>query len=175
MEKPVQVPLFEQVAAELREKGTFQKDLTGQDVAGIMRGVVESLVSGQNAVRASIQSMSVNIERQQGAVSGAIRVEKPISATIGINCVLANDKTPGRLRLVQLDVKEKAGFVAKMALKAVNIEGKAQEALSDPNRALTQTLALQLEPRGIKLTGVDLQFKDTALSVSLMGVPIKRK
>ena len=124
-EQVVQVPLFEQVAAELRQNGTFQRDLTGQDVSGIMRGVVQSLVSGQDAVRASIASMNVGIEKQQGSVSGSVRVEKPINATIGVNCVLGNDKTPGRIRLVSLDIKEEAGFAAKMALKAVNLKGKA--------------------------------------------------
>jgi hypothetical protein len=176
MEKSAQVPPFEQVvAAELKEKGAFQRDLTGQDVAGIMRDVVESLVSGQETVKAGIQNISVSIERQQGVVSGAVRVEKPISATIRVNCVLANDRTPERLRLVQLDVKEEAGFFAKAALKAVNIKGKAQEALSDPNRALIQALASQLEPQGVRLTGADFQFKDTALSISLRGEPIERK
>jgi len=175
-EKVVQVPLFEQVAAELLQNGTFQLDFTGQDVAGIMSKVVESLVLEQDAVRASIASMNVDIERQQGSVSGSVNVEEPINATIGVICVLGNDyRTPGRLRLVQLDIKEQAGFLAKMALKAANLKGKAQKALSDPNTALTQALSAQLEPKGVKLTETGLQFKDTALSVSLRGEPIERR
>lgn len=108
-------------------------------------------------------------------MAGSIQVEKPITATIGVRCVLGNDTTPNRLRLVGLEVDEKAGFAAKLALKAVNIKGKAQDALRDPNQALFTALGNQLEPKGVKLTGIGLNFKDTTLAVALSGQPIVKR
>lgn len=168
-------PLFEKIAAQLRQKGVFQSDLSDQDFAGLMRGVVESLVSGQEKVKASITNISVGIENQSGTVSGIVQVEKPIKASIGVNCVFANDTPPGRIKLIKLDVNETAGFAAKITLKAFNFKGKAEEALRDPNLALTTALTKQLESKGIRLTQTGFHFKDTSLSVSLRGEPIKRK
>ena len=140
-----------------------------------MGSVVKSLTTGQEAVRVTVPSMQVQIERKQGTVAASIQIEKPITATIGIRCTLGNDTTPNRLRLVGLDVDEKAGFAAKLALKAVNIKGKAQEALRDPNQALFTALGSQLEPKGVKLSGIGLNFKDSTLTVALKGQPIVKR
>ena len=166
------VPLLEELTSQLEEKGTFQQDLTSEELAGVMRSVFEGLVHEQKGVKADIADMSVQIEGEQGRFSGAVRVEKPLEATVGGDCLLTNDETPGRLRLVSLDVREEAGFVAKVALKAVNVKGIIEKALSDPNGALEIALARQLESRGVKLTAVELQFGGKALSVLLRGEPI---
>lgn len=166
------VPLLEEITAQLEEKGTFHQDLTSEELAGVMRGVFEGLVREQVGVKADIAGMSVRIERNQGRFSGAVRVEKPLEATVGGDCLLTNDETPGRLRLLSLDVREEAGFIAKVALKAVNVKGIIEKTLSDPNGALELALARQLESRGVKLTAVELQFGDDALSVLLRGEPI---
>ena len=106
-----------------------------------------------------------------------MKVEKPINATIGVNLTLGNDTRSNRLTLVDLDVKEEeAGFAAKLALKAIDIEGKAQEALRDPNQALEMVLGSQLKPKGVKLTRVQMLFKgNNALSAILEGFPLPRK
>lgn len=166
------VPLLEELTAQLEEKGTFQQDLTGEELAGVMRGVFEGLVCDQEGVEADIGDMSAQIEGEQGRFSGTVRVGKPLEATVGGDCLLTNDETPGRLRLVSLDVREEAGFIAKVALKAVNVKGIIEKALSDPNGALEIGLARQLESRGVRLTAVELQFGDKALSVLLRGEPI---
>jgi hypothetical protein len=166
------VPLLEELTSQLEEKGTFQQDLTSEELAVVMRSVFEGLVNEQKGVKADIADMSVQIEGEQGRFSGAVRVEKPLDVTIGGDCLLTNDETPGRLRLVSLDVREEAGFVAKVALKAVNVRGIIEKTLSDPNGALELALARQLESRGVKLTAVELQFGDDALSVLLRGEPI---
>ena len=174
-EKVVQIPLLDQAAAAIKDKGSFQKELTGQELAEIMGSVVKSLTAGQEAVRATVTTMQVQIERQQGTVAGNIQVEKPITATIGVRCTLGNDTAPNRLRLVGLDVEEKASFAAKLPLKAVNIKRKAQHALRDPNQALFTAFGSQLEPKGVRLTGIGLHFGDTTLAVALNGQPIVRK
>lgn len=174
-ESTLRLPLFDQIAIALKEIGVFQRELTAQELSQIMSGVITSLTAGQEAVRASVPTMDVQIENARGVVNGAVRVEKPIKATIRVNCALTNDTAPQRLRLDGLNIQQEAGFAAKMALKAFNIEGKAREALRDPNQALGLTLGSQLEPRGVKLTEIGLHFNDRTLAVSLKGQPLAPK
>jgi hypothetical protein len=171
----IRLPLFDEAAQAIKERGSYQRELTAQELAGIMSGVVTGLIQGQESIRASAPIMAVRIENAIGIVSGSVNVEKPIQATIKVNCTLDNDVAPGRIRLAGLDIQQKAGFTARLALKAVNIEGKAREALRDPNRALGLALSAQLEPRGVNLTGLALHFNESTLAVSLEGEPASPK
>jgi hypothetical protein len=172
-ESVVKLPLFDQAAIALKETGVFEKELSAQELAQIMSGVITSLTAGQDAVKASVAGMQVQIEKSRGVVRGAVRVEKPIQATIKVNCALANDTSPQKVRLDGLDIQQEAGFAAKLALKAVNIEGKAREALQNPNQALGLALGSQLAPRGVQLTGLGLHFNERSLAVSLKGRPMQ--
>ncbi|MEK9146880.1 MAG: hypothetical protein AAB639_01645 [Patescibacteria group bacterium] len=168
----VEVPILDQAASEIKERGSFQRELKDSELADIMRGVVGSLLTGQEKVKASVPTMDVRIGNQQGKIDGRVLVEKPVKAEIGINLVLGNDSVPGKLRLVSLDVQEKAGFATKMVLKAVNIKGKAEQVLRDPNQALMTAIDSQLKPKGVELTGIKLGFGQDALSVNLQGRPV---
>ncbi|OGH23949.1 MAG: hypothetical protein A2698_01755 [Candidatus Levybacteria bacterium RIFCSPHIGHO2_01_FULL_42_15] len=79
-------------------------------------------------------------------IAGRIQVEKPITATIDVRCTLGNDTAPYRLKLLELDVEEKAGLATKLALRVVNIRGKVEAALQDPNRALYDALGRRSSP-----------------------------
>lgn len=171
-EKLVSVPLLDQAASQIKETGSFQKNLTDKELESIMQSVVQGLMTGQEKVKASVPSMQVKIAGQQGIVDGSVRLEKPISATINLRCTLGNDAASDRLRLVGLDVKEEAGFAARIALKAVNIKGKAEDKLRDPNQALFAALGSQLETRGVRLTGIGLHFQENSLAVTLKGQPV---
>jgi len=172
-EIPVRLPLFEEAAQVLKEKGIYKRDLTAQELANIMSEIVANLTQGQESVKASVPSMAVDIVKAKGTVAGVVKVEKPIQATIKVSCALDNGTVPDRIKLAGLDIQTEAGFAAKLALKAVNIEGKAREALRDPNQALGSALASQLEPRGVKLTEVGLHFNEQTLSVDLKGGAIQ--
>ncbi len=174
-ESALRMPLFDQIATTLKETGVFQRELTAQELSQIMSGVITSLTAGQDTVRASVPTMGVQIERARGVVNGAVQVEKPIKATIKVNCALANSTDPQRLKLDGLGIQQEAGFAAKLALKAVNIEGKARKALEDPNQALGLALGSQLEPRGVKLTGLGLHFNERTLAVNLRGQALSPK
>jgi hypothetical protein len=163
------LPLFDEAAQALKENGSYQRELTSQELASIMAEVVASLLGSQEAVRASIPVMEVRIENAKGVVFGSIRVNKPIQATIKVTCTLVNDTEPGRIRLADLDIQQEAGLTAKIALKAANIEGRTRNVLRDPNRALGQALASQLEQRGVKLTGLNLHFNESTLDIRLNG------
>jgi len=160
-------PFIEQAVVGLREQGVFQQELSGQETAGIMRGVVDGLLSAQDRVKAEIPSMEVVIENNQGRINGAVQVQSPIKATIEINCVLANAQDANRLRLVRRNIQEKANLIARATLRAANIEGKARELLSDPNQALFSALAEQLESKGVNLTSLGLNFRGNTLAVNL--------
>ena len=176
-ELSVKVPFLDQVAEAIKNTGTFQKDLSPEELSEIMRGVVKGFLAGQDKVKARVSAMSVKIENERGTVAGSVEVEEPIKATISVNLTLGNDTRPNRLTVLDFDIQEEAaGFAAKLALKAIDIEGKAQEALRDPNQALEMVLGSQLKPKGVKLTRVQMLFKgNNALSAILEGFPLPRK
>ncbi len=167
----VPLPLFDEAAAALRQSGSYRRDLSAQELAQIMRLIVEGLLSGQEAVRASILHTDVRIEQDQGFVSSRAEVRSPIRATVQTDCALGNDTAPGRIRLLDLNVQQEAGFLAKQALRAFDLEGRARRALSDPNQALALALRSQLEPRGATLSALGLHFNEQTLTVVLHGDP----
>ncbi len=175
------ISLIHQIAAELREEGTFSRDLNGPEVAGIMSGVIESLVSvpeekqGEVTI-GGVDNLVVSIKRRQGTVTAGVKVTKPnIPVKIPVKCVLGNSETPGRLRLVNLSI---GSVLTKIALKSlgkvlgVDVEAEARRQLSNPNQALTQALTMQLSPLGIRITKAEMGFSDDALSIELNGGPI---
>jgi len=174
MQHTVQFPLFDEVARALREKGSYHKELSEQEVAQIMEGVVQNLLAGQAKIKAVVPRPTVHIEHEVGTVSGNVRVEAPIKATIKVDCVLGNDVTPQHLKLIKSDVHEEAGLVAKPILKMVNVERRMREALNNPNQALGTALGSQLQPRGVRLTATELHFNEQTLTVDLKGEPMSR-
>jgi hypothetical protein len=169
------LPLFDEAVQAIKEKGGYQRELTAQELASIMSGIVIGLTQGQETVKVSVPAMTVEIEKARGTVWGTVRVESPIQATIIFNCALENDAVPNRIKLARLDVQEEAEFAAKLILKLVNIEGKAKKVLRDPNQALGEALASQLEPRGVRLTGIAWHFNEQTLAVNLRGEPASPK
>lgn len=163
----MQIPLLVKLAAQIKETGSTSEELTGDQLANIMKAVVDELLSGQDVAKIEVSSMRVEIANQQGLVNGKVEVQSPIKAIISINLTLGNGNQG--LELVNLEIKEKAGFAAKMALKAVNIKGKVREALKDPNQALFEALKVQLQDQGVNLTKADLSFNQNTLSVNLQG------
>jgi hypothetical protein len=170
-ELTLQLPLFDEAAQSIKESGSYDRELTAQELAEIMSVVVSGLTQGQESVSVSMQKMGVRIENSRGRVNGSVKVEKPIKAMIKVMCVLENDVSPDRIQLAELEIHQEAGFTARLAMKAVNIEGKAREVLRDPNDALRLALASQLERRGVRLTGLGTHFTESALAVSLRGEP----
>lgn len=167
----VPLPLFDEAASALRESGSYRRELSAQELARIMSLIVEGLLSGQEAVRATVSHMDVRIEQGQGVVSSRAEVRSPIKAAVQTDCALGNDTAPGRIRLLGLNVRQEGGFLAKQAMRAMNIEGKARRALSDPNQALALALRSQLEPRGATLSALGLHFHEQTLTVVLQGGP----
>lgn len=168
----VPLPLFDEAAVALRQSGNYRREMTAQELAQIMALIVEGLLSSQQRMRASVPRMEVRIEQGRGIVSGRAEVRSPISASVETNAVLGNDAVSGRIKLLDLQVRQEAGFLAKQALRAIDIEGRARRALSDPNQALALALRSQLEPRGALLSALGLHFNEQSLTVVLQGGPI---
>ncbi|GHO60719.1 hypothetical protein [Ktedonobacter robiniae] len=166
------LPLFDEVAASLREKKRYQKELSEQEVAQVMESVVRSLLAGQAKIKAVVPKPTVHIEHEVGTVSGNVRVEAPIKATITIDCALENDVVPQHLKLIGSNIKEDAPLPAKLALKALNLKQRVSEKLADPNQALGAALARQLQSRGVRLTETGLHFHERMLVIDLKGEPM---
>lgn len=166
----IDVPIIEDAAEKLKAGKSYNKDLSGQEMSEIMKSVIDGILTDQKAVRASVPLMNVDIKNQEGIVRGTVQVESPIKAVVDIRCVLGNSDKEGVLKLVDLEVNEKAGFAAKVALKAVNIENKARNALQNPNKALLQAMDAQLRQKGAKAEEISLSFQENdTLSIALEG------
>ncbi|GHO72463.1 hypothetical protein KSD_02340 [Ktedonobacter sp. SOSP1-85] len=166
------LPLFDEVAASLREKKRYQKELSEQEVAQVMESVIRSLLAGQAKIKAVVPKPTVHIEHEVGTVSGNVRVEAPIKATITVDCALENDVVPQHLKLIGSNIKEDAPLPAKLALKALNLKQRVSEKLADPNQALSAALARQLQSRGVRLTETGLHFHERMLVIDLKGEPM---
>lgn len=166
------LPLFDEVATSLKEKKRYQRELSEQEATQIMESVVKSLLAGQTKIRAVVPKPTVHIKDEVGTVSGDIRVESPIQATITIDCALENDATPQHLKLIKSNVKEDAALAAMLALRALKLEQKVSKKLSDPNQAFGEALASQLKSRGVRLTDTGLHFNEHTLVVDLKGEPL---
>lgn len=167
----IQLPIFDEMAESLKKKGSYSKELSEQEVVQIMESIVQNLLAGQQKIKAAVPTPKVHIENDVATVSSETHVDSPVKATIAINCKLGNDVSPQKLKLIQSDVQEKAGFVDKLKLKAVNVEHRVKKTLSDPNQALSNALESQLEPRGVRLTETALHFNQQKLAVNLKGKP----
>ena len=170
--KATPLPIFDEVASSLKEKGIYQKELSEQEVAQIMESVVKSLLAGQQKIKAVVPKPAVHIENEVGSVSGNVRVESPIKATITVDCTLGNDVAPQHLKLINSDIKEDAALPARLALKALNLKRRVGETLSDPNHALGAALGDQLRARDVRLTSTELHFNRDTLAVNLKGEAI---
>jgi len=170
-ESVVQYPLFDEVASELKFKGIYQKQLSAEELAEIMKGVVKGLLANQSQVRASVPTMDVSIANMQGTIKGVARIEAPIQAEIGVNCVLGNSKVTGqRLSLEGFKYTQKAGFTAGLALGALKVEAQARKVLVNPDSALYLALKSQLDPRRAEITEMNFGFTDKAtFAIDLRG------
>jgi hypothetical protein len=181
-EKRPETPLLIEIAESLKQNGTFQRDFGESEIAGIMSGVISSLMSSPEAKEQAVtiggvENMNVLIKQKKGTVSGEVQVEKPMAVKIPVKFVLANSTDPENLKLDQISIG--SGF-SKFAIAAlgkvlgVDIEAVVREQLKNPNKALAEAFSAELLPQGVKLTGVGLHFKDIALSVSLKGEAVNR-
>lgn len=163
------LPLLDEAAAALRRTGCYGGRLAPEELAQLMGSVMEGLLAGQEVVRAEPAAAGVRIEGGRGSVTGGLRVTAPLKATLEAHLVLENGPTAGTLRLASLEIRQEAGFLAKQALRTLDIAGRARRLLDDPNRALYLGLAAQLKLRGAELVGLALAFEDNCLTVDLEG------
>lgn len=160
----------------IKSGGEFKKGLTGQEVSVLIKGVVGELVTSNPQVKGGIPFMDVKISQGQADVKGTIRIDSPIGATAGVDLVLKNNRNGSNsLELGGLKINAKAdNFVGNLALKAVDIEGKARQILSDPTKALSGYLTEEMRKQGVKLEGVAMKFtEDDKFTVLLRGTPTK--
>lgn len=161
-----------EAAEAIKSSGEFKRGLAGNEVSGLVKGIVSELVTSNPSVRGSIPFMDVAINQGQANVRGTIRVDAPLGATVGIGLILRNARNGSNsVELGGLKVEPKAdNFVGGMALKALNLEGKAREALSNPTQALNTYLSAEMKKQGVRLEGIAMKFtSDDKFTILLRG------
>lgn len=175
-EVKLQTPHIVTEAAEaIKAEGQFKRGLNGQEVSGLIKGIVSELVTSNPQVEGNIPFMDVTINQGKADVKGTIRVNKPIGATVGIGIALINARNGSNsIELGSLKVESKAdNLVGKMALGALNIEKKAREALANPTDALNTYLSKEMRTQGVRLEGIAMKFtSDDKFTVLLRGSKI---
>lgn len=166
------LPLFDQIEINIKETGQFKTELKKDDISSIMKSVVDGLLKENDSVKAEVTQMDVSLIEKQGGIKGKVVIKEPIKANLDI--VIGLQNKPGNANSIELQeqglkVKIDAGFFAKTALNLLDIEGKAKTALSDPNETLLKAMQKKLESKGVSLTGINLQFSNETLTVSLTG------
>jgi len=167
--------IVHEASAQIKANGEFKKGLTGQEIEGMMKGIVGGILSGNPSVEANVPFMSVGIREGKGEAKATIRIDRPIGATVTADIVLANHPA-GKNALVLDDLKVDAkadGLAGKIALKAINVEAQVRKALADPTQALTDYLGAELRKDGVRLEGIAMKFtQDDRLTVLLRGKAI---
>lgn len=161
-----------EAAEVIKTQGKFERGLTGTEVSGLVRGIVSELVTGNPQVEGTIPFMDVAINQGKADVKGTIRVNKPIGATIGVDITLINARNgSSTIELGGLKVNSKAdNFVGRIALGALDIEGKARQALAKPADALNTYLTKEMKAQGVKLEGTEMKFTpDNKFDILLKG------
>lgn len=166
----VRAPIVGEIAEAVRREGAFRRSLTGEEVAGIMKGVVAQAVSSNDSVQATVPKLTFGIIGSRGTVQGELRVTSPIKAVIGVDCSLTNGQEQGTLALETLALPlRRGGLVARAALGAIGIESRARGVLGDPNGALVRYLDSELAQSGLELSSLGLQFRGQVLDVEITG------
>lgn len=173
LESVVRLPLLDEAARVLKAEGDFICDLTPRDLAEIVGAVLQRVVASTGAVTMGRYDTQVRIEHAQGVVTGAAEVLNPIRAVLRPYSLLGNGDTSGRICLLDLRMEYDAGMMAKMALKAFNLEERARALLADPTRLFEDALRVQMQVRGAQLTGAWLRFTENALAVRLEGTSLR--
>jgi hypothetical protein len=172
----VRIPHIVIEAAEaIKTREQFKRGLTGIEVAGLVKGIVGELVTGNSQVVGNIPLMDVKILQGRAEVMGTIRVDKPIGASIGVSITLINALNGSNsIELGNLKVESHAdNFIGSAALKALNIEKKARETLANPTDALKIYLTNELKTQGVRLGGIAMKFtSDDKFTILLRGSKI---
>ena len=159
-------------ATQIKATGEFKQGLTGQEIEGVMKGIVGGVLQGNPSVEAKVPFMSVGIARGKGEAKTTIRIDRPIGATVTADIVLGNERTgKNAIVLDGLKVDAKAdNFAGRLALGAVNVEAQVRKALANPTQALTEYLGKELRKDGVLLEGAAMKFtQDDRLTVLLRG------
>lgn len=171
-EVKVNLPLFDEASASLKENGVYKKDLDPNEVSGIMQSIISSFTEGNSQISAICSRPKVIIANGEGYAEGSIDVKRPISADIGVRVWMFNHpEKPGYLKLKAVRINENTHDpISAVALGSLNLQTRAQEQMNNPNKVFGKVLKEQFKQKGVKLTGLGLNFNErNKLSIALSG------
>lgn len=86
------IPFLDQVAEEIKEKGSFQRELDGPELADMMSPILQSLAEDKG-IKLEIQNIELQIEGQRGTLKGSVYAEQgPFSLTFDVGLPLLMTK-----------------------------------------------------------------------------------
>jgi hypothetical protein len=163
------LPVLDEAAAALRSEGGFQAALQAEDLRQMILTIIGRLLQQYRQFGAEVLALDVHIQDSRGRAGGVVQLTSPVSATLSPSVLLDNDPNPARIRLLDLRMPTEAGMLAKTMLGAFNLEGRARQALSNPNGALAEVLIPELRARGAELRSLGLHFAEHVLVAQLAG------
>lgn len=170
----MQIPMFEQMIATLKDKGKFEAQLGSGEFKTVIDQLMGVMLNSPDFAKLGIKLSNqpqtiVNIKPENiGAVYGKVGVASPISADIQMWADFANGQKPHEIVLAKC-VTQTNTMIPFVGGK---IDTEVKKALASPNWAIFNAMKTVVEPQGIGLTGISLHFAEQKLQLALGGKPI---
>ena len=172
----MQVPLFEQMIATLKDKGRFDAQLGAAEFKTLTDQLMNVMLESPDfqALGVRLKSKPTTMVEMKpddtGALYGKVGISSPIGADVQLWANFANGRQPHEIVLAKCQTKTDGGLPAKLV--SGKIDSEVKKALASPNRAIFMAMKEVVNPQGIDLTGISLHFSEQKLQLALGGKPI---
>lgn len=164
--------MLDKAAADLKEKGRYDVELSGQEFEGLARQVFDKFRETwkeDNNVDTTLESLDVNIGSGEGSISVTLEVKSPITARLTAEIGIKNS-TEGGLETTTIKVNP-----ARIML-LINTEARVAKFIGGRkiNSEFKKVLGNQLRERGANLDRLMVEFtENNKLRIDFEGRPIK--
>ena len=158
--------VLKEISAALKEKGTFDRDLSPQEVEQFMSEIVTSMIAERGGIQASIKSLSVTIENARAKLEAQLAVKKAfVKANVAMTLELENSSEQGRLKTSSEPQASTSNGLAKPYVET------ARQGLSDPNALIFKGLSQYFAKQQINISQMGLTLRPNTLGVQLTVQP----
>lgn len=161
-------PLELDIASSLEEDHVASLSLSASEVGEVITLLSQNLLEKNGASGITFQDVLVYISNGQAEVHITVSIARPVSATFDISYTLSNSyANPGELRVSDVQVDITAGRLAKLTLKAFNVQKQVVAILENLNATLTENPPPIVAEHGYSFSDVDLTLENDHLAVQL--------
>ncbi|MCB9801437.1 MAG: hypothetical protein H6773_04605 [Pseudomonadales bacterium] len=171
-ERRTPTPLEVKLETSLEDDGKVSLQLSAEDLATVVQLLSQQLLEQNGASKISFTTVSVDIRDQSAKILVIVSIARPVSATFSISYSLINSNVkPGSLLVRDLKIGIQASRLAKLSLKALNVEKQIKETLENLNEVLIQHPPPIVVEKGLIFSDIQLLLENSILTVQLESRP----